>query len=183
MLTHYSLLVCGRICFSLPMFSKFSSLTNLQSCPAISFLIARDPGRTASPMTGTEFAVGDKFIPTVTKTGLPIGSPEHSGPRWITPWATDLADYWVWLTNTEAFRWDGSQHTNITPASGSMGGADTAPYTGGILGDVLIVNNENNVPHYFLPASGTVLSPFTAALPSASPTGMGWDANLRCHAL
>ncbi len=118
----------------------------------------------------TDFVIGDTFSIVITKNESTIDI------NWLIPWDTPTNQYWAYASLTKASRWDGTQHEDITRTSGGdYSAAADQLWTGGILGDVLIMNNGNDLPQY-MTTSDSDLQDF--------PTGGNdWDVNWRCKAL
>jgi hypothetical protein len=119
---------------------------------------------------GVDFIVGDNFVITLTEV-----SPAAT-PYYAIPWSTATADYWVWTSNTAAYRWDGTQHEVVTRTSGGAYTATEAvQWTGCVSGDVVILNNSVDLPQY-MGTSGTDFENF--------PTGgSDWPSALRCKSI
>lgn len=122
------------------------------------------------PAGGTPFVAGDNFTVTITKV-----SPAAT-PKFCMPWSTTTNDYWVWATNSKAYRWDGSAHDDYTRTTGGdYTATDTNQWTGCVYGDVAILNNREDLPQY-LGSSGTSFENFPT-------TGSNWPSTLRCRSL
>lgn len=119
---------------------------------------------------GTDYIVGDNFIITVTKQA-PAASPYYA-----LPWTLSTGVDWIWTSLTAAYRWDGNTHDDITRASGGAYTATTElQWTGCVSGDVVYLNNGEDLPQY-IGTSGSNLANF--------PTGgSNWPSNLRCKSL
>lgn len=71
-------------------------------------------------------------------------TPSHSlAPMWLLPWSDVLNFYWIYTTQTKAYRMTSSVLTDITNAGGNYGAGADDRWTGGILGGVPILNNNS----------------------------------------
>lgn len=101
--------------------------------------------------------------------GTPAGA-----PHFMVPVSTQATTYWVYVSLTNAYLYDGSTHSDITRL---VGGAYTANATedwnATLLGGVLIMNNGNDVPQYWTPLpAGTKMLDLIA-----------WPAGLRAKVI
>ena len=75
-------------------------------------------------------------------------------PEWLLNTQTELTNYWLYMGNDKVGVWDGSSHTDITPAGMTPSGVGT--WSGGVLNDIPVFNNEVSPPYYW-PLSGLAL--------------------------
>ena len=93
------------------------------------------------------------------------------GPIFCANLVLALINYWVYCTTTKVYVTDGLDHWDITPVGGLIATA-AGDWTSCVLNDVLVLNNQKNVPMYWTGSVSDELLP----LP-------GWPADARCHAM
>lgn len=70
-------------------------------------------------------------------------------PHFLMPISTQATDYWLYVSLTNAFVWDGSAHADITRlVGGNYTATETRDWNGTILGGIPIFNNGSDVPQY-----------------------------------
>lgn len=78
-----------------------------------------------------------------------IFDPPTVPPEYIIQVPTASAVFWVYVSLTAAYVYDGATHTDITRAAGPYTATSGKQWNGGLLGGVLVLNNEVNVPQYW----------------------------------
>lgn len=101
-----------------------------------------------------------------------FGSPGVA-PHFALPIRTSAQIFWLYVSLTKAYSYDGTTHTNITRQSAGVDvdytGQATEQWNGTLLGGVPIINNGADVPQFWSPvALGTKLANLT-----------NWPATLR----
>src|SRR5574340_937094 len=104
---------------------------------------------------------------------FPIFTATTAQPYFLLPYMTGSARHWIQACLAKIFADDGSTRTDLTPTAAPTGTADSR-WTGGVLGDVPVLNNQTDAPWYW---DGDVAHDFTLL------TGKGWDATWRCKSL
>lgn len=90
-------------------------------------------------------------------------------PHFIVPIQTSSTTFWLYVSLTKAYGYDGTTHTEVTRAAGDYTATDTHQWNGTLLGGVPILNNGIDVPQAWLtPALATDLVNLT-----------NWPATLR----
>lgn len=85
--------------------------------------------------------------------GTPLGDPHFS-----VPLTTAAQTYWLYMSLTKGFVYDGTNHVDITRASADYSALDTVNWNGTVLGGIPILNNGVDVPQYWATAdTGTLL--------------------------
>lgn len=70
-------------------------------------------------------------------------------PQFIVQVPTASSVFWVYVSLTRAFVYDGAAHTEITRLAGNYAANNGRDWNGGLLGGVLVLNNEVDVPQYW----------------------------------
>lgn len=71
-------------------------------------------------------------------------------PHFVMPVRTAAATFWLYVSLTKAYGYDGTSHTDITRSSGgNYAAASTQAWNGTLLGGVPIVNNGTDVPQFW----------------------------------
>lgn len=85
-------------------------------------------------------------------------------PHFALPIVSSAAAFWLYVSLTKAYVWDGSSHTDITRAAGGdYTTTNTRQWNGTILAGIPILNNGADAPQYWGTLStGTKLTPLTA---------------------
>lgn len=94
-------------------------------------------------------------------------------PHFAIPLQTAAQTWWLYVSLTKGYVYDGSGHTNITRQTAMVDvdytAAETKNWNGTVLGGIPILNNNNDIPQYWAtPSIATKL----ANLPH-------WDSNIR----
>lgn len=74
-------------------------------------------------------------------------------PHFAMPLSTPAQTFWLYVSLTKGYVWDGSTHTEITRPSGDYSAGDTKNWNGTLLGGVPILNNDGDIPQYWPVAS------------------------------
>jgi hypothetical protein len=69
--------------------------------------------------------------------------------RFAMPVSDASQTYWLYVSLTEAYVYDGAVHTDITRVSGDYTAAFTREWNGTLLGGIPILNNGNDLPQYW----------------------------------
>ena len=77
-----------------------------------------------------------------------FGTPPVAPAHWF-PVVTGAAHWWIWMSLAKAYVWDGSNHTNLTPASGDFTTGIAADWQATMLGGIPIINNGVQAPHFW----------------------------------
>lgn len=102
-----------------------------------------------------------------------FGNP-GTAPYFALPLTVGSNFFWIYLSLTKAYAWDGATHTDITRASGGDYAATAIKnWTGDRLGIIPIFNNQIDVPQMWNPPE---LTGNLAALSN-------WDSTWRCGAM
>lgn len=68
-------------------------------------------------------------------------------PPQFSMWVpTGVEDFWLWTSLTDAFVYDGTDHTEITRVSGDYSAQSAADWNGVIFGGLPIINNGSDIP-------------------------------------
>ena len=95
-----------------------------------------------------------------------------TGPRYLLPNQDGSVAYWIYAKDTGVFVTDGTTHTNISPAGLTDITALTAPWTGGIVNQLPVMNSRVDGPYWW---DQNTLNNLTA-LPD-------WTAGDTCNAM
>lgn len=102
-----------------------------------------------------------------------FGTPGETGIVWLRQFPPIDAPIWVYTSLTEAWAYDGTNHTEITNTGGDYTAVANERWQGGVLNGVGIFNNTIDVPQLW--------SQFSLATPLVDLTN--WPSTLRCKAL
>lgn len=109
-----------------------------------------------------EIASSKGYVSSTTPTGT---------PEYINTAVTASGDFrWIYMTDTKAYGYDGTTHTEITNIGGDYNTTVDAIWSGCTFSGYPIVNNGANLPQYWLP------------IDMAQPLQdlIGWDAGHAC---
>lgn len=70
-------------------------------------------------------------------------------PHFIMPVSGPTQLWWLYMSLTKGYVYDGSDHTEITRISGDYSTTDTRQWNGTMLGGIPIINNGVDVPQYW----------------------------------
>lgn len=77
-----------------------------------------------------------------------FGTPAQAPAHWF-PIVTGAAHWWIWMSLAKAYVWDGTTHTEITPAAGNFSTSKAADWQATNLGGIPIINNGVQNPQYW----------------------------------
>lgn len=104
---------------------------------------------------------------------LPIFGTLPDTPAFLLPVVTNTETFWLWMSLTAGWVYDGANHTEITRASGPYTASFPHEWNGVNFAGIPIVNNGIDVPQFWSPIStGQVLQDLT-----------NWPATLRAKVI
>ncbi len=113
--------------------------------------------------TGLNVIVKDGGIENMPGWTTTFGTPTVA-PSFVMPVRSFSVTYWLYMSLTKAYVWDGTTHTNVTRSvGGDYNASNTQSINGTTLGGIPILNNGTDVPQYWPALSvGTTLADLTA---------------------
>lgn len=120
---------------------------------------------TLDPVAWNE-ALNVRFVDGEVHT---IGGRRHifgtlpQAPQFIIPVATNVQVFWLWMSATDGFVYDGTNHTEVTRAAGGdYASPGPEAWNGVLFGGIPIVNNGVDIPQFWATVSaGTDLANLT----------------------
>lgn len=83
-------------------------------------------------------------------------------PHFAVPIRTSAATFWLYVSLTKAYGYDGTTHTDVTRAAGDYTGSETREWNGTLLANIPILNNGIDIPQFWSTiALGTKLANLT----------------------